>query len=883
MDRDPAFNHGGYNEMPWPGPAGSLGSSEEFINGQGYGNYPPGPYSADMTSMTSFDAFQQQFSEFINADPIGQMREPPQKHESDLNGIDVRYDKEEKDIPQVLDIPQTSEDPRSSTTTQQPADDLRGESTARPSGGLNRVTLGIPDDTPFSPENSINHVLNELGTTCHAIVSHRPYRQSEVSRGRRHIETLRQILDAEIATHPVASIGSSERDGESYRCFRCDRRRKSAVFRTLGVYKRHLTTHGILEYNWRCTKTGCDVTLRRRDRMRDHLVHKHKMTDLLPDDVQQTREECPHPNKCPICNHATPSWAVYWDHIKRHCLISPRSGNASTDGDMSRRGDNNNGNDGNGHGHGHGHSRSFSLAGPSNSNGESQFNQSNNRTGSTLYPNASFGGDSMRNNMRPNPITHSVSDSHLNSSHHQIANDVVGEPMDDLPGSSRGPRAHLPRGANTHPNNPQPPQPPGWNRPDLSTKRARSNKQKEPADDKAPTPNKCSQCGHDMAQCPQCKPDRGCHGCLDMLGSSIQKVAPSAMPMQAVADEFPTNDYSNEPYANPQPSFGGFAVPHNVGTYQTLANPNMTYQNLEPHQNMHNQLPLDYNPNDGMQVYNPQSFGSMTNASFLNDRYAGMAIVTESHPCLSDLGDKVQVSHVDESDTKLLHSMGLDVLTGPLSVKTRKQPKAKASTGPASGSYTDLVFRNKSSPVILQHPQPATYCQCPCVKVPIKVSSNQRLEMTFKITPERESSHPLRTKVQVFVKLFRLRASAAKSNSKQQRTRSITLETTTDQDTESGPDSNQELSPILAADSELTPPLYWTEDVHELSFNLEIESILLELAQSSGGKNVSAFQKLLMLDPAQVLNLISTYFAKRFKVLLLFAVIGNKLGLLLDF
>jgi hypothetical protein len=137
--------------------------------------------------------------------------------------------------------------------------------------------------------------------------------------------------------------------------------------------------------------------------------------------------------------------------------------------------------------------------------------------------------------------------------------------------------------------------------------------------------------------------------------------------------------------------------------------------------------------------------------------------------------------------------------------------------------------------------------------------------MAFKMTPAREPSHPLRTRVRVFVKLFRLRASAAQSNTKQQRTRSISSDAT-DEDAESDNDPDQELTPTSPSGSEITPPLYWTEDVQDWSFSFDIKWALTKLAQWTSGIDADTCQKLLLSDPGHILDLMSMYIVYKFKI-----------------
>ncbi|OQD62647.1 hypothetical protein PENPOL_c011G06806 [Penicillium polonicum] len=63
------------------------------------------------------------------------------------------------------------------------------------------------------------------------------------------------------------------------------------------------------------------MLLRRQDRIRYHLIRTHQRYDLLPADLEATRVRYAAPTNCPFCFHETPSWNIYFDHIKAHCLV----------------------------------------------------------------------------------------------------------------------------------------------------------------------------------------------------------------------------------------------------------------------------------------------------------------------------------------------------------------------------------------------------------------------------------------------------------------------------------------------------------------------------------------------------------------------------------
>ncbi|KAJ5966801.1 hypothetical protein N7501_003049 [Penicillium viridicatum] len=149
-----------------------------------------------------------------------------------------------------------------------------------------------------------------------------------------------------------------------------------------------------------------------------------------------------------------------------------------------------------------------------------------------------------------------------------------------------------------------------------------------------------------------------------------------------------------------------------------------------------------------------------------------------------------------------------------------------------------------------------------------QMSPNERVEMTFRMSSAScESSHHLRTRVQVSVKLFKLRSSMSKSSTKKkQRNRSIKSETNPEADAESDTDSDHKLSPISPSASELAPVLSCTEDIQDWSFEFDPKWALSKLAQWSSGVTADTCSKIFLSDPSHILDLISMYFMYKFKL-----------------
>ncbi|KAJ5154589.1 uncharacterized protein N7500_010028 [Penicillium coprophilum] len=837
-----------FNDEQWRRASGSVTSSG--WTGTENDDYLCHYSSAEGTSLGS--DLPQQDSGWINPELNHRAAEPPQRFASDLDGIDLKYYLPDENIPQNLE-----EDLGSSIITQRAADDKGDESnTLQPSQpvqtlpkGIDRATMGIPSSDPFALQPSLDGVMSQVVDAYRALTSGQSSPE-QVPQALQNLETIKNFFHTKLPAPPISPNGSAEPESELFRCWQCNPKQRT-IYPKFAVFRRHLTGHGILECEWLCNEHPCTVRIRRRDRMLDHLIRKHNRVGVPRADVDAMQVKYAPPAKCPICSDITPSWRVFFKHIRDHCLVSPGSGNASTNGDQSRRDDNNGGNGGGGNGH-----NPF-VAGPSNPNREPS-NQFNNWIGSAPYSSTIFGDFASRSNAQPGPILQSVSDDQVNNVYNQRPNNVIGEhSAGDMPLSPFQPTAHFPRGAGGQPQS-QPPQNPRMPRSNPSIKRKRSDKQKEPTKEKAPDPNKCRRCKHPMATCQLCKSVRGCHECGDMSRGGIQGRTSSTMPAPALPDPSPAIYNLDESYLNPLASF-------------------------EMPQNMPTQPSTYYDHNEMMQFADLRSYGGMPDAfmgtSNPDDSFMMVAAIPASHPTLSDLGGKVQESFVSESDTRLLRSIGLGRSDDSHSIKGQaKEMREKAFGGPeAPGLHTDLAFRTKSSSVTLENPQLVSPCQSSGLIVPtvhykahtsLQLSQNERVEMSFQMTPERgSSSHPLRTRVRVFVKLFTLRASAARSKYKE-RAGEITSETMSDDDSESDSDldSDQVLTLTSSSGFEIPLQLYWTEDVEDQSLGFDIKWILLKLAQWTSCMDADTCHDLLPSDTSYALELITIYILYMLKV-----------------
>ena len=731
--------------------------------------------------------------------------------------------------------------------------------------------MGLTNPTPLSLQPPYEDAITQIVNLYRCLISHQTYSHDEVTQGVENLEVLKTFFNSKRAQPPVSSNGSIDRDRERYQCLLCEAQKKrKAIILSFGSLKRHLSTmHEIYDSEFRCPAPGCPKTFYRRDRMREHLTLIHKKPDLKAADVEATRVRVPPPITCPVCPETIQSWDAFFRHIKNHCLVRSGSVTASNKGGRSRRGGNGGGNGGNGNG--------SSFAGPNSAQaqppsyyGNQSSNQGNGQSGNSLHPGPFFGNfmNRTKNNARPGSIMHSVSDDQLNLSHRKGPNNVIDElSVDDLFNPTFDPNFHFTGGISRQPSQSRPPRNPGLPQVDqFPQKRKRPSKPEEPLNQKPSSPRKCTRCNHDLGKCRHCshftESVRGCHKCSDQPGVAMQAGLSSGMPVQTRQDPSSTLVTLDQSYLDPRP-LGDF----------------------ELSQYMPPQEPY-YHSDGALQYHGTQtqrhSFDSAIE-TFIDDfspttSFIGVAMVVEDHKPLYDVQNEVQGSPEFDCDLKLLRSIGLGPLIVPFSPKSHiKQTKKSALIGPAPGSYTDLVFRNAGSKPTLQAPEPVPQCQCPCVTLPAvkykahasaQLSPYERVEMTFKMSPAtRESSHPLRTRVHVLVKLFKLRSSITKSSAKKkQRNCSITSETNSEAGTESDTDMDHDLSPMSPSGSELAPVLLWTEDVQDWSFEFDLEWALSKLALWTSGVDADTCSKLFLSAPGHILDLISMYIMYKFKI-----------------
>ncbi|EIT72436.1 C2H2 zinc finger domain protein, putative [Aspergillus oryzae 100-8] len=357
---------------------------------------------------------------------------------------------------------------------------------------------------------------------------------------------IQEEIDGEI--HSPHSTNSTTSTKDWYACQLCETHRRR-TYSTKGAFRRHVSTEHAPRFRHSCPR--CDWATPRRDKVWEHLRHRHSPLDgLKRNDIKRTKLRSPR--ACPLCDKSVQSWEAYFNCVAEHCRIQSGS-SPGTSGVQSRRnsGDSGSGGDGfNGHfapGNlfdGQGPQTQFPNGGGGNANNGGNYFSGH---GSYFYGN----GCSRENNsaqlvgQRPSHPLGSVPDrddasvdpallsrtlgkkaseiSHLGpsslSGHHQLLDSAMESsphampPMDNSKHhGGRKPHNLRSPSETTSFNNKSPRQMTSFK--GLSPKKSQERPSSEPQN---LLRKKCKSCGHIMKNCVECKLQEGnvdrCHLC----------------------------------------------------------------------------------------------------------------------------------------------------------------------------------------------------------------------------------------------------------------------------------------------------------------------------------------------------------------------------------
>ncbi|KAJ5114766.1 hypothetical protein NUU61_000525 [Penicillium alfredii] len=638
------------------------------------------------------------------------------------------------ELNQAQPIPETMEDlpigdvPSAGPSSQFPP--ANSTTTARPMMGLPSVET--------RPESQWD--LDEVCNTIRLIQAGRPCEQEQLFRTRQYLLSLTELVSAQIVLPPPAPPipPSSKASSSQYRarCLLCSENPETVS--TPYAFRRHVNRH-IPQFLYHCPAQACQHKFyTRRDKMRNHVLCRHR---LNPDIINQYRVEVPPPGFCPLCSETVQGWDNLYKCLEVHCRIAAPP---SVDGDMLNQGPGPGpGGNGGGHASGNGAFLPGSGAGGMSSNyTHAGYGHGQGTTYGSAYNGYNQGMP--RNYARPGAMPHT----RMNT----LPTNVP------LPGI-----AVISTTIHTKMVLETPPQPDV-----LSQKRKRPSQPKKPQPKPEPdVETKCTQCGHPFKSCHLCHQQKqSSHGCHECWGQSALPVKDNILPNMAASA--PQDSSYSQPLVNPYNL-------HNLGVLlPELGNGQSIRMPLSPAYGSHGAMQMQGGSFNNMPTSRNQQNQNPPGGS----PFIGLAVATDPIASISEtLSPKYQTL---DSDTDLLHDLGLGTLIKPNGVKVQSTgtlPKLLRDATSVSKTGPGTTAMNKPPPSAPEaKPSPPGECQCPYRTVPrvhysaqtrAELSPGKHIEMSFKMAPaDREAAHPLRTRVRVVVKLLKLRSSVAGTKQK---------------------------------------------------------------------------------------------------------------------
>ncbi|KAJ5918275.1 hypothetical protein N7454_010650 [Penicillium verhagenii] len=522
--------------------------------------------------------------------------------------------------------------------------------------------------------------------------------------------------------------------------FQCISHKCNISFGHAGSLQRHIEDLHHPKAKIRCPWSGCSEICHRTDKFRDHCRNTHLWSPSR-DEIKQYTLDLPNPAQCSLCSRMVEGWKEFYRCFKAHCRIGngQEEARAPNDDGLNRE--------------------SFDQ-GPFNA--QSQSNGSNllglringiemhNAPAYYNLGNNYYAGDSTQDwkdlqaqNCTPTApqqasnMFRSSSDGIIARQPPQARLDVSPHAQNQKRQASEQDHSELPRGSNELGSNPQRP-----------FKRSRQTR-KEPQDNQ-----QCRTCSHSFKDCAICKnkvvrPGARCHACPPRAAVQLQGSAPRSQisrpneldPNQA---GMIMNHLSMIDLGNPQQ----FPPAQNFPAQRSFGNGNMPSS----------RRPGNYGPSTG----NPQGRSNFTNLVMSMD--------------VSELSEEEMLSPKSKtpdacfgtwlSCLPIRASLPRWLSKVPQTAKALEYEETEEAVTPEHQLSISLP------PSKLTNISPFV-CGCPCVTKSL-LSSNARVEivpgrlldMKITILPEGRTSHPLRTRVRVVVKILKLRSSVARSANK---------------------------------------------------------------------------------------------------------------------
>ncbi|KAJ5288709.1 hypothetical protein N7478_001739 [Penicillium angulare] len=714
--------------LGWPG-------GSNLMTESGGSSYPTSFFTEDTSHTSDNPEYRLSASTVLPQPPEPVFGEMMDHHDGNPHplvsvGVQFPYDFPPHQVPQILDsdlhdyhgdLNDTEEDSPSPVEKHQDIQET-----------VNLERIGVPG-RPDHPSNILpqHELLQEMyyGLGNKFFQRLNPGTSNEDSREslvqfQQGLDTLRQNVDTMLHNHePKVSVAERLLDvpGSSmptrkhlYRC-KIPNCTSDTTFPKVETFKRHIDAQHFRKISYYCTQSGCDRSEARRDKLLQHCMTRHLIKPRKSEvDRKKKAEKCPI--VCAICPRMTRSWNEFLNCIIGHSVVED---DAVQGGPSSSERDN----QGNGDADAAPSNGSFfprtgaaRLGGITTSQIPSGYGNVTARrvSSSLLSPNSPLDSDTTASDM-----FRGFSDG-IN---------LPQAPPNGLQGVQEGRRSsdsHLhpdvlqrPR----YPQQPPPPPPPRPRQPDMGLQERLQ----------------CHACGHLFNQrcCRQQNPRERCHEC--------------AARMHAVRLQIPQAHWSNrrgplDAVAPMYQQMRNYGAPMNVPFGEVVYQPQQP-----PHQR----------PSGGRGTSFPGYFGDHYNVSMLTS--INVPGLSEGH--MESLLDSKTVNP----------PFGFTWLSRlPIRVPS---PKGMINV-PRSAGAIPLDY---NGPVVLpQVDLPLNtiqdnQCRCPCrlkalersyTKARVELAPGRVLDVKMKILANDRSSHPLRTRVRVVVKLLKLRSSVARPNNK---------------------------------------------------------------------------------------------------------------------
>lgn len=571
---------------------------------------------------------------------------------------------------------------------------------------------------------------------------------------------------------PLANESGENKDREFdrtqpyYKCIIC-----GMETRTLHVIKRHAADKHFPEFEYHCHhENGQCRHLRGAPRRRDKILEHYRMHHgAVPvgDIINRRRVPLPCESVCKFCPRTIQTWKQFYTCFAEHCLVEPASSNVGS----TRQDDNDRANKKRKNGSEH-----DALGGGAGAAGPASFQQgyghSGYATGQGQHHSTSGISGNQMNNGDSRPLLQERSAS------------------DPSNGRTKGPQAKA-----AHPPKSKPRASGSGGGSGGVTKGLSKKKSSKPridprkSHDQAPSQppvDKCKSCPHIFSACLQCcnTPPSGnwCHECPNIRAAQAMQAgtfnvnrASGVSPINSQPMGFPQHaPYNPQGFHGARPSIP--MMPRGTPAYpaiqQQLLRQPAQAQGMGPRMNTQQGFFGGSSSYMANAVHDVQVRG-------MSELQMGTSVIRSKSkldpkktPCSNIWSVVLPFRGSPPPLRKALMGMTSIPASGkqlPLSVL--RCNKIDSLTSTAMG----MITRQFIGPVPLTKVNPSSMCQCACrtksqgtyfARGRMDMAGGRRIELDFKMAPEaRGTGHPLRTRIQVVVKMLRLRSSATRSAS----------------------------------------------------------------------------------------------------------------------